>query len=146
MTVQPSIIVLNPTVSGALTLTGKVAINIVGAVVVDSNSATALSASGTSQITAGSIQVVGGVSASNGAILSPAPITGIKSIADPLASLAAPVGSGSNLGTINLAKGSLTINPGIYTQISVSGTGTTLTFVIPLRRQDGEAQLQNPER
>jgi hypothetical protein len=128
VTVQPSIIVLNPNVSGALTLTGKVAISIAGAVLVDSSSTSALSAGGTSQITAGTIQVVGGVSTNNGAILSPTPMTGIKPFADPLANLPAPVGSGKNLGTINLTKGSLTINPGIYTQISVSGTGTTLTM------------------
>src|SRR5262249_43237387 len=128
LTVLPSIFVLNSSVTGALTLTGTSGINISGAVVVDSSSPTALSVSGNAKVTAGSIQVVGGVSASNGTSLSPTPVTGIKSIPDPLASLATPVGSGKNLGTINLSKGSLTINPGIYTQIIVSGNGTTLTM------------------
>jgi hypothetical protein len=127
VTVQPSIIVLNPTVSGALTLTGSVSINITGAVIVDSSSASALTATGSSKLTAGTIQVVGGVSANNN--LSPAPITAIKSIADPLAGLGAPA-PGTNRGSINLTKSSqsTTINPGIYTSISVSGTGTTLTM------------------
>jgi hypothetical protein len=127
LTVQPSIFVLNPSASGALTLTGSVNITIGGAVVVDSSSASALSAGGTSQIHAGVIDVVGGVSAGGGAILAPTPVTGIKPLADPLAGLAAP-GSGANLGAINLSKGSLTINPGTYTQIKVSGTGTVLTM------------------
>jgi hypothetical protein len=125
--VQPSIFVLNPTASGALTLTGSVAINIGGAVIVDSSSTTALSAGGTTQITAGTIQVVGGVSASNGAILSPTPVTGIKAIADPLMGLPVPPNA-TNQGAVNLSKGSMTINPGVYSQIKVSGTGTTLTM------------------
>jgi hypothetical protein len=127
VTVSPSVIVLNGTTSGALTLKGTVNINIGGAVVVDSNSATALSASGNSSVTAGSIQVVGGASASGGAVLSPAPVTGAASVPDPLAGLAAPSG-GTSQGSVNLTKGSLTINPGIYSQIKVSGTSTSLTM------------------
>jgi hypothetical protein len=127
LTVQPSIFVLSPTAGGALTLKGTVAINIAGAVVVDSNSANALTASGNAQLTAVSIQVVGGVSVSNGAILNPTPVTLAQPVMDPLAGLAAPSG-GTNRGAVNLTKGSLTINPGIYSQIAVSGTGTTLNM------------------
>jgi hypothetical protein len=127
VTVAPSVIVLNATASGALTLKGTVNITIGGAVVVDSNSATALSASGNSNVTAASIQVVGGVSASGGAVLSPTPVTGAASVADPLAGLAVPTG-GTNQGSVNLTRGSQTINPGIYTQIKVSGTGTSLVM------------------
>src|SRR5262249_50389629 len=100
-------------------------INIGGAVVVDSNSTTALTATGNATITASSIQVVGGVSVSNGVVLSPAATTGVKPIPDPLAGLPAPAG-GAAQNSANLSKGSLTINPGVYGQISVSGTGTSL--------------------
>jgi hypothetical protein len=127
VTVQPSIIVLSPTAGGALTLTGTVGISIAGAVVVDSNSANALTASGNAQLTAGSIQVVGGVSASGGVVLSPIPVTGAQPVPDPLAGLTAPAG-GTNLGTVNLSRGSLIINPGVYSQISVSGNTTVLTM------------------
>jgi len=78
VTVAPSIFVLNPTLSGALTVSGTVSVNIGGAVVVDSNSPTALSAGGNSQITASRILVTGGVSASGGAVLAPAPVTGVR--------------------------------------------------------------------
>jgi hypothetical protein len=127
VTVRPSIIVLNPTAGGAITLTGTVTINVAGVVAVDSNAPNALTASGTAQLTAGSIQVVGGVSVSNGATLSPAPVTGAMAVADPLAGLAAPAG-GTNQGSVNLTRGSLTINPGVYTQISISGNNTLLTM------------------
>ena len=59
VTVAPSIMILNSSASGALTLTGTVAINIAGAVVVDSSSPTALSVSGNASLTAAQIQVVG---------------------------------------------------------------------------------------
>jgi hypothetical protein len=124
--VQPSIIVLNPSAAGALSLQGSSSLTIAGAVVVDSNSPTALSAGGTSHVSAGSILVVGGVSASTGA-LSPAPVTGAAFVPDPLAGLPVP-GTGTSTTAVNLTGGSLTINPGVYTQISVSGNGTTLTM------------------
>src|SRR5262249_45555362 len=85
VTVAPSVIVLDPALSGALTVKGTVSIVIGGAVVVDSNSSSALTGSGTATITAGSIQVVGGVSASNNVTFSPTPITGAAAVADPFA-------------------------------------------------------------
>jgi hypothetical protein len=127
VTVAPSIMVLNSSASGALTLTGTVAINIAGAIVVDSSSQTALSASGNSSLTAAQIQVVGKASISNGAVVSPSPTTGVPAILDPLAGLAAPTG-GTNQGSVSLSKGSQTINPGIYSSISVSGNGTSLVL------------------
>jgi hypothetical protein len=125
-TVQPSIIVLNPSAAGALSLQGSSSLTIAGAVVVDSNSPTALSVGGSAQISAGSILVVGGVSASPGA-LNVTPATGVSPVADPLAGLAVP-GTGTTQNAVNLTSGSLTINPGVYAQISVSGNGTTLSM------------------
>jgi hypothetical protein len=127
LAVAPSIIVLDPSLSGALTVKGTVSIIIGGDVVVDSNSSSALSGSGNATITAGGIQVVGGLSVSNNVTLSPKPATGVAAVADPFASLAAPSG-GTSYGSYSLSKGSATINPGIYTSITVSGTGTSLTM------------------
>ena len=129
VTVAPSIFVLNPTAGGALTLSGSATIQIAGAVVVDSNAKTALSASGSAQVTASAIDVVGGVQKSGGATFSPTPTTGLAPLADPLAGLSGPSTSGlTNYGPVNLSSGSLTINPGIYSRINVSGTGTSLTL------------------
>ncbi len=121
LTVSPSVEVLNPTASNALSLSGNAHLSIPGAVEVESNSSTALSASGNATINAGSIQVVGGYQATRNAHLTPTPITHAPAMSDPLAGLAAPTG-GTSRGSVNLGGNStLTLNPGIYSQITVSG-------------------------
>jgi hypothetical protein len=125
-TVGTSIFVLDPAASGALTVTGGATLSVTGDVVVDSNSPTALTASGSSLISATQILVTGGVSVSGGAVLSPAPTTGVARLPDPLANLAPP-GNLPVRGSVN-AKSSQTIPPGIYTQILASGKGTILTL------------------
>jgi hypothetical protein len=130
-TITPgSIYVLDPTAGGALSLSGNAGISIPGALVVDSSSKTALTASGNAQIKAGSIQVVGGVSKSGNATLSPAATTGVKAVPDPLAGLAAPtVASGTPYTGTPISEslsGNSTgsINPGLYSQITVSGNAS----------------------
>lgn len=116
-----SVYVLNSTASGALSLSGNATINVPGQVVVDSKSSSALSESGNARITASTIQVVGGTSATGNAGFSIRPVTGAAALADPFAGLAVPTG-GVSQGSVNLSgNGSLTINPGVYSQIQVSG-------------------------
>ena len=88
------IIVLDPSVSGALSLAGNASINVSGVVYVDSSSSSALSAAGNAQVKASAIDVHGGVQKSGNASLSPTPITGAQTLADPLAGLALPSTSG----------------------------------------------------
>jgi hypothetical protein len=127
-TVTQSIVVLNGTASGALSVTGNASINIPGNLIVDSNSRAALTESGNAAVTAAGIQVVGGASQSGHATWSPAPVTGAASAPDPLAALAAPT-TGVARGSVNLSGNStLTINPGVYSSIKVSGNARlTLT-------------------
>jgi hypothetical protein len=127
MTVQPSLFVLDPTASGAFTVTGTTGVNVAGAIVVDSSSASAFTAKGNSLITASTIQVVGGASISGGAVVNPAPATGVAAVADPLAGLTAPA-AGPNPVPEIFTSGSSTLGPGTYSQISVSGNGTSLTL------------------
>ncbi len=93
---------------------------------VDSSSATALSVSGAPTIKASVIDVHGGVQKSGSPTLSPAPIAGAAAIADPLSALALPSTTGlTNYGAVNLGGNtSTTIQPGIYTSISVSGSAS----------------------
>jgi hypothetical protein len=122
--VPPSIFVLNPTANAALSVSGGANITIPGGVVVDSSSPSAISLSGKSQLAASVIDVLGGVKTGTGSSVSPAPNTGV-SIADPLAALTGPNPTGlTNYGSISLNKGSLTINPGIYSQIKVSNSAS----------------------
>jgi hypothetical protein len=123
--VNSSILVLNPTLSGALSLSGNASIHVSGSVMVDSNSPTALSASGNAAITASSIKVVGKVGASGNASFGSAPITGVVSVTDPLLILPDP-DICTSPGSVNLTNGSLTINPGVYSSIKVAGNGSLI--------------------
>jgi hypothetical protein len=118
------ILVLDPTASGALTLSGNAGIKTAGAVIVDSNSKTALTASGNASLKAASILIVGGYQKSGNASLSPTPVTGAAYVPDPLAAyLSTPLPGGmTNYGTANIGgNSSVTLSPGIYSQITISG-------------------------
>jgi parallel beta-helix repeat protein len=124
--VVPSVLILNSTASGALSLSGNATINIPGNLIDDSSSKSALIESGNASIKAASIQVVGGVSKSGNATWSPAPTTGAAAVPDPLANLRGPGTSGlTNYGAVNLSGNQkTTINPGIYSSIKVSGNAS----------------------
>jgi Bacterial Ig-like domain (group 3)/Right handed beta helix region len=126
ITVGQSIIVLDPSAGGALSLSGNASVNLPGGVFVNSSSSSALSASGNAEIKATVIDVHGGVQKSGNASFSPAPSTGAAVAADPYASLAEPSASGlTNYGSESLSgNSSATIKPGVYSGISVSGNGT----------------------
>ena len=130
--IVPSIIVLSSSLVSStqpLALSGGAVINIAGAVIDDSPAEPALTVSGTSRISAASVQVVGTVSESGGGTISPTPITGIAPVSDPLAGLAIPMMSPTrNSGPINATAGSQTYGPGLYTEIKASGNGTHLTL------------------
>ena len=83
ITINQSIIVLDPTAGGALSLSGNASIKIAGGVYVDSSSSTALSASGNAAVKASVIDVHGGVQKSGNASFSPAPITGAATCRRP---------------------------------------------------------------
>ena len=125
VTVGQSIIVLDPSANGALTLSGNANINVPGIVTVDSKSSTALTSSGNAKFTATSIQVVGGSQKSGNATFSPAPVTGAsaKSLVDPLAGFGGPSTSGlTNYGAGSVSgNGTHTFNPGVYSSITISG-------------------------
>ena len=83
ITINQSIIALDPSASGALSLAGNASINVSGAVYVDSSSSSALSATGNAQVKASVIDVHGGVQKSGNASLSPTPITGAATARRP---------------------------------------------------------------
>ncbi|HEV3444403.1 MAG TPA: PKD domain-containing protein, partial [Gemmataceae bacterium] len=126
VTVGDSLYVLNPTAAGALTVSASAAVNIPGLINVASSSNAAIAASGNASIKAGTINVVGGVSQSGNATVSPS--SKVSAVTDPLAALRAPA-AGVSLGSISLSGNStLTIGPGTYSQISASGNARlTLT-------------------
>ena len=105
-------------------------------ILVDSAAGNAIRMTGSSGITAQSIGIVGGWSASGGASMSPAPISGIAPAPDPLAFLPVPsFTSGACLPDPHITSGAThTIGPAIsggtvcYDGLSVSGSSAvTLT-------------------
>ena len=117
-----SIYVLDPSAGGALNLSGSASVNIPGTLVVDSSSSSAIVATGSAKATAtGGILVVGGVSLSGSAKVTKTGTPG--GTGNPLADLPEPTASGTPA-SVNLGgNSSLTINPGVYSQINVSGSG-----------------------
>jgi Matrixin len=109
--------------SGALTVSGHSTITIAGLLQVDSSSASAVQAKGNAQVQPGSIQVVGGVSTTGHATVSPSPVTHVASVPDPLLSLPVPTGVPLAAQPLIRLSGSqsMTIDPGIYREITVSG-------------------------
>jgi hypothetical protein len=122
--VPPSIFVLNATANAALSIAGGASITVPGGVVVDSSSSSAISLTKKSQLSASVIDVLGGAPPRPGSSVSPPPATGV-SIPDPLAALTGPNPTGlNNYGSISLNKGTLMINPGIYSEIKVSNSAS----------------------
>ena len=117
-----SIYVLDATAGGALNLSGNASINIAGNVVVDSNTSSAILATGNARVTAGQVLVVGGVSKSGNASVTKTGTPG--AMGDPLAGLTAPTYSGSPISEILSGNSTATINPGVYSQITVSGNAS----------------------
>jgi hypothetical protein len=122
-TVTQSIYVLDPSAAGALTISGNSSLNVPGNLIVDSSSSTALSASGNATVKASSILVVGKIQQSGNPTFSPAPVSGVAAVANPLQNLTGPSSTGiTNYGAVAISGStSRTINPGIYSQISISG-------------------------
>ncbi len=120
---MPAAYVLNPTASGALTLSGNAQLVVAGIVDIASSSSKALLASGNAIVTGSIVQVHGGVSTSGNAHVSPTPITSTPAFTDPLANLPVPTASGTAVAVSVSGNSSQTINPGVYSSIKVSGNG-----------------------
>jgi hypothetical protein len=125
VSVLSSVLVLNPALGGSLSVSGNGVLQFPGTVTVDSSAAAALSITGDSQLTAGSVQVVGGASVTGNGVVSPAAITGVAVLPDPLAGLPVPAG-GASMAAIALSSGTMTINPGVYPSIALSGSGSLI--------------------
>ncbi|MFO0968637.1 MAG: Ig-like domain repeat protein [Gemmataceae bacterium] len=121
--VGDSIVVLNQTMAGALSISGNGHVQVDGIVDVESSSASAISASGNAIIGAAAVRTAGAFSRSGNAQINPPATTHAARLGDPLAGLAAPSIAGLvNRGSLSIGGNTTqTINPGIYTQISLSG-------------------------
>jgi Flp pilus assembly protein TadG len=119
---------LNQTASQAVMVTGNNS-SIVSpdcGIADNSNSASALVVNGGATIQTGFIKIVGGYQINGQSTLSPTPVTGVGSIADPLSSLAAPPTpskcDATNTSINQPSGGTVTLTPGTYCGgINISG-------------------------
>jgi hypothetical protein len=105
---------LNPSDSGAVTVSGGANVTLGCGVVVNSNDPDALVQGGSSCLNATEVRVVGGVS--GGTCMSSTPLTGVTPIIDPLASVQAPpYGSCDFPQNFNINSGqTVNLTPGVY--------------------------------
>ncbi len=120
---------LNPTMSNAFTVSNGVNVSASCGIVVNSNSNTALTASGGARLTAPSISVVGRYTVSNGGSFSPSPTTGASAATNPFAALPTPsVGACTNTSYSAGGGATVTLNPGVYCNGINIANGATATF------------------
>ncbi len=105
---------LAPTASSALKAQGTTSVDLTNCSLYDnSNNATALTAGGSTKVSALSVGVVGGISGADNIITTQGIRTGIAPLADPYADVAVP-----NFATCDnqnfTAKSTMTIDPGVY--------------------------------
>ena len=133
VTVEGDVYILNQTASGALTMTGNANLNVSGTLQVDSDSASAVELSGNADVNAGQTDIVGGDQVSGNAHFNNGPKTGAADVTNPLAALPAPTG-GTSYAAVNLSGGTMTLSPGNYPSITVSGNAVLIldsgTYII----------------
>ena len=123
LTVNPSIIVLDPTASGALSISGNASITSPAKSYVDSSSSIAVVGQRQRHGSRRGDRRARRRPKSGNASFSPAPTTGAATLADPLSAADAEHVRMTNYGSENLSgNSSATINPGIYSQISARAT------------------------
>ena len=128
-----SIIALNPTASGALSLIGGGHVTTESTIQVDSSSASAALANNAGYAKASSIQITGNYSATTSGYFATTGGSAVKTAApvipDPLAALAAPTTTGLTAQSFSSTYGSKTISPGVYTGGLNLGNGMTITML-----------------
>jgi Flp pilus assembly protein TadG len=128
-----SIVVLDPTAAGALTLAGSAVVTAAGGIQVNSSNAGAVNSSNAGYASSPSIKVVGGYTFPYGTSstwYSSQPQIGQAAVADPLASLASPSSTGLTSRSIPGYNASIALSPGLYSSgmnFSANG-GTTYTL------------------
>jgi Putative Flp pilus-assembly TadE/G-like len=114
----PTGVTLSERNNGSMTITG-------GSLIVNSSSAAALTQSNGASLTATSISVVGGVSKGTGTI-TPAAVTGVAAIPDPLSAIPVPAVAGAAT-NFTAPGGTSALPPGVYNTVTVNA-GSTLTL------------------
>jgi hypothetical protein len=136
-TAEACIWALNPTASGAVTVSGNAQVNMNCGIMANSSSPSAITQNGASCINAASVASVGGAS---GGCINPQPVT-TNSAADPMSYVSGPSWSGCDHPNQIKANNNQTVNlaPGVYCNKITAQNGGTLNFASGLYVLDGAA-------
>ena len=109
-----------------ISITGSATLTLAGCnMLVDSSSPSAVSDVGSAIITANSVGIVGGYSITGPGSISPAPVTGMTAVGDPLSYLPEPTIPGTCSSAVTFSGSSTyALSPGCYAGLSVTGSGT----------------------
>jgi Flp pilus assembly protein TadG len=128
---------LDPSAAAAIGISGIATINTACGIIDDSDSSTALSASGIDTITASAIGVTGNYTSSGLVTFTPTPKTGIAPASDPLGSLAEPSAGSYTLVSTNQSgskqvsgnNNTVNLTPGVYPSgITLTGNSQSVNF------------------
>ena len=123
-----TMILLDPSVAGAFTLAGSARVTASATIQVDSSNSGAININNAALMTAPNIAVTGNASTSSGGSIAGSLAPGSASVADPLATLAAPAVP-SNPGTSFLPYGVAILSPGNYSNGLTIGGGMVVTLL-----------------
>jgi hypothetical protein len=120
---------LDPNMSNAFSVSNGVNVSSSCGIMVNSNSNTALTATGGAHLSAPTISVVGKFTISNGATISPSPTTGASAVTNPFATLPTPSVGGCTYTNYSVGGGAtVTLNPGTYCNGLTISNGATATL------------------
>jgi Flp pilus assembly protein TadG len=124
-----SLIVLDPSGSGALTVTGGSNLKSTGAVQVNSSSPTAVNVNNGADINA-AVNIVGGKTVAAGSAINGTVTSGVSSVNDPFSSIATPSAPSATTTPLSGYKGygAFTMQPGLYSGSVSLGNGGTFTM------------------
>jgi Flp pilus assembly protein TadG len=124
-----SVVLLNSSASGSLSVAGGSQVNSSTAMQVDSSSASAVSVTNGSQINA-PLNIVGSDSVTGGSQINGTVRTGVSSVSDPLASIATPSVPSATTTPMSgyPGYGSYTMQPGLYSGNVTLGNGGSFTM------------------
>ncbi len=136
-TAEACIWALNPTASGAVTVSGNAQVNMDCGIMANSSSASAITQNGASCINAASVASVGGAS---GGCINPPPVT-TNTVVDPLSYVSGPAWSGCDYNNQVKANNNQTVNltPGVYCNKITAQNGGTINFASGLYVLNGAA-------
>ena len=117
---------LDPTASPSIGNVGSGAISAGCGAYINSSASNAVSLVGSGSLTATSVNIVGSYSIVGSGTISPAPVTGAKTVTDPLASLTQPAFSACTYTNFSIVgSGPATLSPGTYCGgISITGSSS----------------------